>query len=113
MHFENRVAFGVGIQFRGFVIWILLPLAVNHKAVSIFARGHRVRLTTKIAEKVGCMKVRAVKVCTNAEMAKKARHIKPRSRANFQQSGFERVNSCLFKVNLVRLLTSYGENYVF
>jgi hypothetical protein len=47
----------------------------------------------KIAEKLGFMKVRAIEVCTKAEIGRKARHIKACSRANFQQSGFERVNS--------------------
>jgi len=43
----------------------------------------------RIDEKLGFMKVLAVKVCTKAEISKKTRHNKPCSRANFQQSGFE------------------------
>ena len=67
----------------------------------------------RIAEKLGFMKVRALEVCTKAEIGRKARHIKPCSRANFQQSGFESEISWQFKVNLGRLLTSYGEKYAF
>jgi hypothetical protein len=44
---------------------------------------------TKTAEKLGFMKVRALEVCTKAEISRRARHIKSCSRANFQQSGFE------------------------
>ena len=50
-----------------------------------------VRLITKIAEKLGFMKVRALEVCTKAEISRKTRHIKPRSCASFQQGGFESV----------------------
>ncbi len=48
-----------------------------------------VRLMTKTAEKLGFMKVRALDLYTKAEIGRKARHIKPCSRASFQQSGFE------------------------
>jgi hypothetical protein len=44
---------------------------------------------TKTAEILGFMKVRALEVCTKAEIGRKARHIKPCSRASFQQSGLE------------------------
>jgi len=44
---------------------------------------------TKTAEKLGFMKVRALELYTKAEIGRKARHIKPCSRASFQQSGFE------------------------
>jgi len=43
----------------------------------------------RIAEQLGSMKVRALEVCTKAEIGRRARHIKPCSRANVQQSGFE------------------------
>ncbi len=43
----------------------------------------------RIAEKLGFMKVRAIELWTKAEIDKKTKHIKPCSRANFQQSGFE------------------------
>jgi len=43
----------------------------------------------RIAEQLGFMKVRALEVCTKAEIGRRARHIKPCSRAKFQQSGFE------------------------
>ncbi len=42
-----------------------------------------------IAEKLGFVKVPALDVCAKAEIDRKARHIKPFSRANYQQSGFE------------------------
>jgi len=44
---------------------------------------------TRIAEKLGFMKERALEVCTKAEIGRKAMHIKPSSHASFQQSGFE------------------------
>jgi len=47
-------------------------------------------LMPRIVEKPGFMNVRAVEVCTKAEIGRKARHIKPCSCANFQQSGFEK-----------------------
>jgi hypothetical protein len=43
----------------------------------------------RIAEQLGFMKVRALKVCTKDEIGSRVRHIKSYSRANFQQSGFE------------------------
>jgi len=66
----------------------------------------------KIAEQLGFMKVRALEVCTKAEIGRRARHIKSCSRANFQQSGFESGISCYFKEYMVRLLVVYEENYV-
>jgi len=47
----------------------------------------------EIAEKLGFMKVLAVKVCAKAGIGRKVRHKKPCFRANFRKSGFERVNS--------------------
>jgi len=58
------------------------------------------------------MKVRALEVCTKAEIGRRARHIKSCSRADFQQSGFESGISCYFKGYMVRLLVVYEENYV-
>ena len=66
----------------------------------------------KIAEQLGFMKVRALEVCTKAEIGRRARHIKSCSRANFQQSGFESGISCYFRGYMVRLLVVYEENYV-
>jgi hypothetical protein len=66
----------------------------------------------KIAEQLGFMKVRALEVCTKAEIGRRARHIKSCSRANFQQSGFESGIYCYFKGYMVRLLVVYEENYV-
>jgi hypothetical protein len=47
----------------------------------------------RIAEKLGFMKVRVVKVCEKAGIGRKAGHKKPCIRTIFQQSGVERVNS--------------------
>lgn len=44
-----------------------------------------------IAEKLGFMTVRVIDICTKTEIGRKARHLKPCSRANFQQSGFKRA----------------------
>jgi len=38
-YLNNRVIFTERIHFSSFVIWVLLPLAVNYKAVAIFALG--------------------------------------------------------------------------
>ena len=65
-----------------------------------------------IAEQLGFMKVRALEVCTKAEIGRRARHIKSCSRANFQQSAFESGIYCYFKGYMVRLLVVYEENYV-
>jgi hypothetical protein len=46
----------------------------------------------RIAEQLGFMKVRALEVCTKAEIGRRARHIKSCSRANLQQSGFENLD---------------------
>jgi hypothetical protein len=43
----------------------------------------------RISEKLGFMKVRALEVCTKAEIGRRARHMKSCSCADFQQSGFE------------------------
>jgi len=42
-----------------------------------------------IAEQLGFMNVRALEVCTKAEIGRRGRHIKSYSRANVQQSSFE------------------------
>jgi len=41
---------------------------------------------TRIAEKLGFMKVLAVKVCTKAKIGRKVRHKKPCFRASLQQN---------------------------
>ena len=51
--------------------------------------NHIILLGIRIAEKLGFMKVRALEVCTKAEIGRKTRHIKPCSCASFQQGGFE------------------------
>jgi len=57
----------------------------------------------RIADKLGFMKVRALEVCTKAEIGRRVRHIKSCSRANFQKSGFESGISWYFKGYFIRL----------
>jgi hypothetical protein len=66
----------------------------------------------KSAEQLGFMKVRALKVCTKAEISRRVRYIKSCSRANFQQSGFENEISGYFKGYMVRSLVACKEKYV-
>jgi len=60
----------------------------------------------RIAEKLEFIKGRAVKVCTKAGIGRKVGHQKPCYYRNFHKNHLENENSGLFKVNLVKLLTS-------
>jgi len=66
----------------------------------------------RIAEQLGFMKVRALEVCTKAEIGRRARHIKSCSRANFQQSGNRANGKSQFKDHVTALCEATGEDLV-
>jgi len=66
----------------------------------------------RIAEKLEFMKVRAVTVCVRAGIGRKVGYEKRVFMHIFSKNCLGKENSWPFKVNIVRLLMSYGENNV-